>query len=98
MAAQNSAASLLRELRREQGRTLRSMAAEIGIAPSQLSRVERGQRVLAAELSERLSEYYGIPAERISLAQGEIPPDIVRILQKHPEELTRLRAQHGANP
>lgn len=75
---------------------MRSAAADIGIAPSQLSRLERGQRGLALEVSERLSEYYGVSSEVIALAQGEIPRDIVRIFQEHPEELERLRALYGS--
>lgn len=95
MTATENAASLLRDLRRQQGRSLRSAAADIGIAPSQLSRLERGQRGLALDISERLSDYYGVPSEIIALAQGEVPPDIVRIFQEHPEELERLRAHYG---
>ena len=95
MTATQNAASLPCDLRRQQGRSLRSAAADIGIAPSQLSRLERGQRGLALEVSERLSEYYGVPSEIIALARGEVPTDIVRIFQEHPEELGRLRAHYG---
>lgn len=75
---------------------MRSAAADIGIAPSQLSRLERGQRGLASDLSERLSDYYGVAAEVIALDQGEVPDDVVRILQNHPEEMNRLRQLYGA--
>lgn len=95
VTASQNAASLLRDLRRQQGRSLRSAAADIGIAPSQLSRLERGQRGLAAEVSERLSNYYGVSSEIIALARGEMPQDIVRICQEHPEEVECLRARYG---
>lgn len=100
MAPTENAASILRSLRREQGRSLRIAAADIGVAPSQLSRIERGQRGLGGDLSAKLSAYYGVPAEIISLAQGDVPEDIVRILQAHPEALNRLRelyldSEHG---
>lgn len=91
VAPKESAASILRTLRREQGRSLRTAAADIGVAPSQLSRLERGQRGLAPEMSEKLSDYYGVSAEVISLSQGDIPADVLRILQAHPEALERLR-------
>jgi len=96
MPATQNAASLLRDLRHQQGRSLRSAAADIGIAPSQLSRLERGLRGLAVEVSERLSEYYGVSSDIIALAQGEVPPDIVRIFQEHPAEMERLRARYGS--
>lgn len=95
MAETHSAANLLRALRRQQGRSLRSAAADIGVAASQLSRLERGQRGLTVGMPEKLASYYGVPAEIIALAQGEVPGDIVSILQLHPEELDRLRAEYG---
>ncbi|MBB3043448.1 helix-turn-helix domain-containing protein [Nocardioides soli] len=95
MATSPTTASLLRELRRKQGTSLRTAAADIGIAPSQLSRLERGQRGLAPEVSERLSSYYGVPAELISITGGDVPADVLRILQEHPEEIERLRRQYG---
>lgn len=88
-------ANLLRELRRQQGRSLRSAAADIGVAPSQLSRLERGQRGLAPEMTERLSAYYGVPADVLFLAQGDVPTDIVQILRAHPEAIDHLRRRYG---
>lgn len=90
-----TAASLLRDLRRQQGHTLRSAAAEIGIAPSQLSRMERGQRAIGESAAERLSAYYEVPGEVIDLARGRAPADIVAILQAHPEEISRLRETYS---
>lgn len=86
---------MLRELRRKQGRSLRSAAADIGVAPSQLSRLERGQRGIAPEMSQKLSSYYGVPTDLICLAQGDVPIDIVEILRSHPESLDDLRQRYG---
>lgn len=94
MSKSESAASLLRDLRRKQGHTLRSAAAELGIAPSQLSRMERGQRSIGADAVERMSAYYRVPAEVIDLARGAAPADIVAILQAHPEEMASLREKY----
>jgi transcriptional regulator with XRE-family HTH domain len=95
MARSETAASLLRELRRSQGRTLRSAASELGVAPSQLSRMERGERAVGDDAVTRLSEYYKVPPEVISLAQGNVPADIVEILRAHPSEIDRLRREYG---
>jgi len=80
----------------KQGRTLRDAALEIGVAPSQLSRVERGERTAGDEAISRLSAYYKVPADVIILAQGQVPADIVTILRNHPDELARLRNKYGA--
>jgi transcriptional regulator with XRE-family HTH domain len=95
MGKSESAASLLRDLRRRQGHSLRSAAAELGIAPSQLSRMERGERAVGEKTAERLSAYYAVPAEVIDLARGQAPADIVTILQDHPEEIARLREKYA---
>jgi transcriptional regulator with XRE-family HTH domain len=89
--AQQSAGRFLRELRQAQKRSLRSTASELGLAPSHLSRLERGERSPSAEMSQRIADYYGVPGEAIELADGRIPPDIIKILSEHPEELDRLR-------
>lgn len=96
MTTGESAASLLRELRRRQGQTLRSAAAELGVAPSQLSRMERGERAVGEAAARRLSAYYNVPAEMIDLAIGQVPADILEILRDHPEEIAALRERHGA--
>lgn len=94
MEKSDSAASLLRGLRERQGHTLRSAASELGLAPSQLSRMERGQRPIAEGNAQRLSDYYGVSAEIINLAQGQIPADIIAILREHPAEITHLREKY----
>jgi transcriptional regulator with XRE-family HTH domain len=95
MTERDTAASLLRELRERQGQTLRSAASDIGVAASQLSRMERGERAIGEATAQRLSNYYDVPAEVISLAQGDVPLDIVAILRRHPEELIRLREKYS---
>jgi transcriptional regulator with XRE-family HTH domain len=96
MATGESAASLLRDLRRRQGHTLRSAATEMGVAPSQLSRMERGKRAVGEVAARKLSDYYNVPADVIDLAIGQVPADILEILRAHPEEIEDLRRKHGS--
>jgi transcriptional regulator with XRE-family HTH domain len=95
MPRRQTAASLLRELRRTQSRSLRTTAADLGLAPSYLSRLERGERGCTEELSRRLADYYGVSRELVELAEGRVPSDVVAILAEHPEELIRLRELYG---
>ncbi len=60
-----------------------------------MSRLERGQRRLTGDVSKRISDYYGIPEEVLTLAEGRLPEDIQAILLRHPEELNRLRRDHA---
>lgn len=52
-------------------------------------------RSVGEETASRLSAYYEVPAEVIDLARGQAPLDIIRILQDHPEEISRLRERYG---
>lgn len=93
-AAPGSAARLLRDLRQAQGRSLRRTAEDLGIAPSSLSRLERGERGCAAELGQRIARYYGVEPELLNLAEGRVPPDIVDILRRHPDLIEDIRSRY----
>lgn len=95
MSKSESAASLLRRLRREQGRTLRAASTHLGLAPSQLSRIERGERRPSLETTQKLAAYYHVPADILALQDGHVPEDIIKILIAHPEEIERLRASYS---
>jgi transcriptional regulator with XRE-family HTH domain len=95
MSEARSAAELLRELRESQGRSLRVVASTLGVAPSHLSRVERGQRTVGQELGSKLAHYYGVSPEVLAIADGRIPADIAEILVRNPEVIDLLRAQYG---
>jgi transcriptional regulator with XRE-family HTH domain len=88
-------AELLRDLRRKRGQSLRAAAGGLGIAPSHLSRLERGVKSASPDLQRRAAGYYGVPQDVVLLAAGEVPADVVGILQGHPELLQQLRRLHG---
>jgi len=83
--------ALLRSLREDKGESLRQTASNVGVAPSQLSRMERNQRSLGST-AERLADYYSVPVAR--LIPAGLPPDIVAILQQNPEEIDSLRSKY----
>jgi transcriptional regulator with XRE-family HTH domain len=90
--------TILRELREQRGTTLRRAADDLGIAPSHLSRLERGQKAPSPELAARAADYYGTDGELISLEQGQVPEDIILILRQHPDLLQKLRAEFRNAP
>ncbi len=98
MSGTQSAAQVLRSLRRAQGRSLRLAAEEMGLAASHLSRLERGERGCTPQVRDRLAAYYGVPADVLTLAEGGLPSDVVEILRAHPEEIQRLRNSYGQRP
>lgn len=91
-----SVAGILRELRRARGQSLRTVASDVGIAASQLSRIERGQRGYDDDLGRRLGEHYDLSPDEVALLGGRAPSDIVEILLRHPQALDELRRKYAA--
>ncbi|MBD8661476.1 helix-turn-helix transcriptional regulator [Frigoribacterium sp. CFBP 8754] len=90
--ATQTVGALLRGLRESKGESLRHTASNVGVAASQLSRMERGQRSVGGA-AERLADYYSVPVE--SFLPPALPSDIVEILQQNPQEMERLRAEYS---
>lgn len=86
---------LLRELREEQGQTLRNAARALDVDAAYLSRVERGSKPASLEMLRRAANYYDVPQELLALSHGQVPGDLVEILQQHPELLNELRERYG---
>jgi|SRR5664279_1116410 len=85
--------ALLRELRIEQGTSLRSAAVDLGVDPSYLSRLERGEKGASEQMLRRAALLYEVPEEMLALAEGRLPDDIVAIFQQNPELIDELRAR-----
>jgi HTH-type transcriptional regulator, competence development regulator len=89
--------NLLRDLRESNGKTLRQTAKDLEVNPAYLSRVERGEKPASRAIQHRLAAYYEVEPEVIEVATGQLPDDVVRILQDHPDAIERLRKQYGAS-
>jgi transcriptional regulator with XRE-family HTH domain len=86
---------LLRKLRKERGQSLRGAAKDLGVDPSYLSKVERGQKPLPETLRDRATDYYETDEDQLTVASGTMPPDVARILAEHPEAIEELRRRYG---
>ena len=95
MSETAGAARLLRQLREGRGQTLRSAAGDLGVAPSHLSRWERGEKAPSGDLQQRAADYYGVDADVLGLEAGRVPEDVLDILRAHPELLVELRTRFG---
>jgi HTH-type transcriptional regulator, competence development regulator len=88
--------TLLRELREERGESLRSAAQQLGVDPSYLSRLERGEKASSGELIRKAARLYAVPEEMLELAEGRLPADVIAIFRRHPELIERLRSEYGS--
>lgn len=81
---------VLRDARRNQGRTLRQVSSDARVSLGYLSEIERGQKEASSELLASVTEALGLPlsfvlrevSDRIAVAEGVTVPDTV------PPELT----------
>jgi transcriptional regulator with XRE-family HTH domain len=89
--------NLLRDLRESNGKTLRQTAKDLDVNPAYLSRVERGEKPASRAIQHRLAAYYEVEPEVIEVAIGQLPPDVVQILQAHPDAIEQLREKYGAS-
>jgi transcriptional regulator with XRE-family HTH domain len=89
-------AELLRDLRHQQGASLRAAARDLGVDPAHLSRLERGAKTPSRGLLTRASKYYTVPVEDLERARGDIPEDIRQLLLDRPELVQELRAKYGS--
>ena len=95
MADGRRVADVLREAREANGQSLRGAARNLGVDASYLSRVESGERSASSELRRRAESLYGIDSDTLALSAGQVPTDVLVILQRHPELLDEIRAKHG---
>src|SRR3546814_88188 len=95
MARPERIADLLRQAREARGESLRNAAKAIGIDPSYLSRVEGGAKVPSGAVRDRATSHYELDRDLLALAAGDVPEDVLAILQRHPEVLGELRERYG---
>jgi transcriptional regulator with XRE-family HTH domain len=82
--------ALLREIRKGAGESLKSAGPELGVTYGYLSKIENGFVAPSAELLGRIASFYGTSQDELMLAAGRLPPDVVQILQQHPQEAVAL--------
>ena len=87
---------ILRQLRSERGQGIKSLAPELGVNYSYLSKLENHTIMPSPELVGRVAEYFNYDRDHLLLSAGKVPEEILAILREHPEEaLDYLRERFG---
>lgn len=84
----------LRDLRTRLGLGLKTVAPEIGVSYTFLSKVENGKVAASERVIERLAKYYSVNDETLAAQAGHLPDDVKDILANHPEEALALLRRH----
>jgi transcriptional regulator with XRE-family HTH domain len=84
---------LLREKRQARKIGLREMARRIGKSPTYLSKIEKGECEPGVPVLLGYAHQLHESSDRLLLSAGRVPPDVLPILQSHPELLQLIRSQ-----
>jgi len=89
-------AGVLKNLRKQSGIGIKRLAPHLGVSYSYLSKLEHGITIPSEKLVYKTAEYFSCDPDSLLLAAGKVPPDVLRILQEHPEDaLAFLKQRFG---
>ncbi|MGN0879862.1 MAG: helix-turn-helix domain-containing protein [Oligosphaeraceae bacterium] len=63
--------------------SMRGVAQKIGISPTYLNKIERGEQPASEETIRKLAEVFGVPADEIFAHAKRIDPDLEETLAAH---------------
>jgi transcriptional regulator with XRE-family HTH domain len=87
---------ILRDLRAREGVGIKKLAPALGVTYSYLSKLENTELWPSEEFVGRVARYFSYDADRLLLAAGKVPAEIMRILRENPDEAIEfLRARFG---
>jgi len=97
MAGRKSFGALVRREREAKEIGLREMAKKIGVSPTYLSKIERGDFDPPAEDKVRkIAEIIGRDADELLALAGKVASDLTEIIRQRPREMADfLRAAKG---
>ncbi len=88
---------ILRQLRDENHTGIKRLAPELGVSYTYLSKLENGVTAPSEEFIERVAGYFKYDKDRLLLAAGKVPREILEILRDNPDAaLQFLRERFGA--
>jgi transcriptional regulator with XRE-family HTH domain len=87
---------ILRDLRLESGKGIKTLAPALKINYTYLSKLENGSIGPSEELVRRVADYFGFDREQLLLSAGKVPEDVLEILREHPNDaVAYLRERFG---
>ncbi len=88
---------VLRQLRDETGTGIKKLAPELGVSYTYLSKLENGVTIPSEDFVGRVAKYFNYDKDRLLLAAGRVPQEILDILRDNPDEAVHfLKERFGA--
>ena len=87
---------LLRELRVKKKKSIKTMAIDIGLNYTYISKLENFKMNPSSKVINKISKYFNYNSEELLLLAGKLPKDIENILRNNPKEAAEyLRRKFG---
>lgn len=87
---------LLKDLRTKKGKSIKKLAAEVGLNYTYISKLENAKVKPSAEVIDNFSNYFNYSTDELMIAAGKIPKDIEEILKSNPKKIIKyLRRKFG---
>jgi len=88
--------SFLRGLRQHKRYSLKSLANEMNVDYTYLSKLENGHSTPSERLIEKVAAFFDYDKEELMVRAGKIPEDVLRIISDNPKEAIQfLRKEFG---
>jgi transcriptional regulator with XRE-family HTH domain len=87
---------ILKQLRNEKHLGIKKLAPALGVNYSYLSKLESETTSPSTEMVARVATYFNYDCDRLLLAAGKVPEEVLAILRENPDEaLAFLRKRFG---
>lgn len=88
----------LRAEREARQLSVRRVAGDLGVSPSYLSKVERGEETPSEGFIGQIARYYGLNEDVLLAMVGKVSARLQAIILKHPEVFSALLTQLESMP
>jgi transcriptional regulator with XRE-family HTH domain len=89
---------ILRQLRNESRLGIKKLAPALGVNYSYLSKLENEAIAPSAEMVARVATYFNYDYDRLLLAAGKVPEEILAILRENPDEAIEFLRERFGRP
>ena len=73
------------------GSTWYALGQTVGVSRSYMSHIKSGRANMGDDVLERVADVLNLDADRLYLAAGKVPPDVIETLRDHPQLITAVR-------
>ena len=94
--AKNTFGEKCRELRKRQGQGIKSLANDLTVNYTYLSKIENNRTSPSEDFIEKMARVFNYDVEELKILAGKIPEDIRTIFKENPREaVAYLRSAFG---